>query len=210
MKSYGRKFLNKSTPLREFYPADTRFLPDHSRNSRCHRLTTCGPDFQRISPNGGKGCILTSHRTFDRRCVTELVRETLNQKQFLVVRKILSHAIKHHGKSTEDQSRHRWAYHPHRPKHQHVQPQIYSLWQRKTIRFNMLHTINQQCGRIRAVGQESISVLGALPIVIFMGDIQGPTALADTERASSHTWTAGLAPLHRCHHPRRSSSSTSR
>ena len=60
-----------------------------------------------------------------------------------------------------------------------VTPQIYSLWQGKTILFideismvslNMLHTINQQCGRIRAVGQESTSILGALPIVVFMGD----------------------------------------
>ena len=58
-----------------------------------------------------------------------------------------------------------------------VTPQIYSLWQGKTILFideismvslNMLHTINQQCGRIRAVGQESTSILGALPIVVFM------------------------------------------
>jgi len=166
--------------------------------------------------------------------VTELVRETLplNQKQFLVVRKILSHAIRHDGKLTldaEDQMLFAVAgeggvgktrvikavelglellrrkdevlllaptgaaaynisgrtIHTAlgidvcdraRPT---VKPQIYSLWQGKTILFideismvslTMLNTINQQCNRIRAVGQDSTAILGALPIVVFMGD----------------------------------------
>jgi len=58
-----------------------------------------------------------------------------------------------------------------------VKPQFYSLWQGRTIPFvdeismislTLLNTINQQCNRIRAVGQDF--VLGALPIVAFMED----------------------------------------
>jgi len=166
--------------------------------------------------------------------VAELVRETLplNEKQFLTVRKILSHAIRHHGETTLEavdqmllavageggvgktrvveavelgfellcrkdevillaptgaaayniggrtihtglgidiMDRARPA----------IKPQIYSIWQGKTILFideismvslTMLNTINQQCNRIRAVGQDSTAILGALPIVVFMGD----------------------------------------
>jgi hypothetical protein len=60
-----------------------------------------------------------------------------------------------------------------------IKPQTYSLWQGKTTLFideismvslTMLNTINQQCNRIRAVGKDSTAILGALPIVIFMGD----------------------------------------
>ena len=38
------------------------------------------------------------------------------------------------------------------------------------VSLTMLNTINQQCNRIRAVGQDSTAILGALPIVVFMGD----------------------------------------
>jgi hypothetical protein len=55
----------------------------------------------------------------------------------------------------------------------------YSLWKGKTIMIideismvslTMLNTINQQCNRIRAVQQDSTAILGAMPIVVFMGD----------------------------------------
>jgi hypothetical protein len=55
----------------------------------------------------------------------------------------------------------------------------YSLWKGKTIMIideismvslTMLNTINQQCNRIQAVQQDSTAILGAMPIVVFMGD----------------------------------------
>jgi helitron helicase-like protein/PIF1-like helicase len=166
--------------------------------------------------------------------VADLVRETLplNEKQYLVVKKILTHAIQHHGKSTleaEDQMLLAVAgeggvgktrviqavelgfellqrkdevlllaptgaaayniggrtihtalgidlFDRARPT---VKSQTYSLWRGKTTLFideismvslTMLNTINQQCNKIRAVGQDSTAILGALPIVVFMGD----------------------------------------
>jgi hypothetical protein len=38
------------------------------------------------------------------------------------------------------------------------------------VSLTMLNTINEQCNRIRALGQDSTAILGALPIVVFMGD----------------------------------------
>ena len=165
--------------------------------------------------------------------VAELVRETLplNQKQFLVVKKILTHAIEHRGKSALEANEQMLlavageggvgktrviqavelgfellqrkdevllaptgaaayniggrtihtalsidVFDRARPT---IKPQTYSLWQGKTTLFideismvslTMLNTINQQCNRIRAVGKDSTAILGALPIVIFMGD----------------------------------------
>jgi hypothetical protein len=60
-----------------------------------------------------------------------------------------------------------------------VEPQFYSLWQGRTILFvdeismvslTLLNTINQQCNRIRVVGQDSTAVFSSLPIVVFMED----------------------------------------
>jgi PIF1-like helicase len=166
--------------------------------------------------------------------VTELVQETLplNAKQFLVVKKILSHAILHRGKSAleaEDQMLLAVAgeggvgktrviqavelgfellqrreevvllaptgaasyniggrtihtalgidvFDRARPT---IKPQIHSVWRGKTTLFideismvslTMLNTINEQCNKIRALAQDSTAILGALPIVVFMGD----------------------------------------
>jgi hypothetical protein len=46
--------------------------------------------------------------------------------------------------------------------------QFYLLWHDEIsmVSFTLLNTINQQCNRIRAVGQDSTAVLGALPIVV--------------------------------------------
>jgi hypothetical protein len=198
--------------------------------------------------------------------VTELVRETLplNQKQFLVVRKILSHAIRHDGKLTLDAKDQmlfavageggvgktlvikavelglggktrsfcslRQARPPttsvgvpsnkfhlcSKPTGQWSKPQIYSLWQGKTILFidevsmvslTMLNTINQQCNRIWAVGQDSTAILGALPIVVFMGDIHQiapikAQPLWETPKKPLDSWSGTALPT--------SSSSTSR
>ena len=38
------------------------------------------------------------------------------------------------------------------------------------VSLTMLNTINQQCNKIRAVQQDSAAILGAMPIVVFMGD----------------------------------------
>jgi hypothetical protein len=38
------------------------------------------------------------------------------------------------------------------------------------VSLTMLATINEQCNRIRAVRQDSTAILGAMPIVVFMGD----------------------------------------
>src|SRR6266404_4966618 len=38
------------------------------------------------------------------------------------------------------------------------------------VSLTMLNTINEQCNRIRALGRDSTAILGALPIVVFMGD----------------------------------------
>jgi hypothetical protein len=62
-----------------------------------------------------------------------------------------------------------------------INPQIHSLWQGKTtlfideinmISFTMLNTINEQCNRIRALPRDSTAILGALPIVVFMGNFE--------------------------------------
>jgi hypothetical protein len=55
----------------------------------------------------------------------------------------------------------------------------YTLWKGKSVMIideismvslTLLNTINQQCNKIRAVRQDSTAILGALPIVVFMGD----------------------------------------
>ena len=55
----------------------------------------------------------------------------------------------------------------------------YSLWKKKTIMIideismvgqTLLNTINQQCTKIRATQQDSTTILGAMPIVVFFGD----------------------------------------
>ena len=197
--------------------------------------------------------------------VTELVHETLplNQKHFLVVRKILSHAIKHHGKPTleaEDQmllavtgergvgktrviKAVELGFELRRRKEEvillaptgvaayniggrtihtalsinmcdrarpSVTPQIYSLWQGKTILFIDEISMVSLNMRQDSSGWAGIyfhprcpphrRLFGRLPPI---RTHQGSAALADTERSSSHPWTAGLAPLHRRHHPRR-------
>jgi hypothetical protein len=38
------------------------------------------------------------------------------------------------------------------------------------VSLTMLNTINQPCNRIQTVGQNSTVILGALPIVVLMGD----------------------------------------
>jgi len=163
-----------------------------------------------------------------------LICETLplNKKQFLIVEKVLNHAIQHCGKpnvdaqdqmllyvageggtgktrvieaielgyellqrkdevflmaptgSAADKIRGRTIHSSlcldmcDRPR-PNISGQVYSLWKGKTVMIideismvssKMLNTINQQCNKIRAVPQESTAILGALPIVLFMGD----------------------------------------
>ena len=166
--------------------------------------------------------------------VARLVRETLplNRKQFLVVTKILTHAIKHRGKTAveaDDQMllavageggvgktrvvkavergfellqrkdeviklaptgaaayniRGRTLHTAlaidvfDRPR-QTIKPQVHSLWQGRSTLFvdeismvslPMLDTVNKQCSKICSVSQDATAVLGALPVVVFMGD----------------------------------------
>jgi hypothetical protein len=166
--------------------------------------------------------------------ITRLIQETLplNQQQFLVVKKILDHAIRQHGKmvvGAEDQmllyvggeggtgksqiikavklgyELLQWksellllgptgsaAYNiggrtihnalsislGGKPRH-NIKPQIYALWKEKRnmiideismVSLKMLNNIHTQCNNIRALQQDSTAILGALPIVVFMGD----------------------------------------
>ena len=166
--------------------------------------------------------------------ITQLIEETLplNEKQRLVVKKILSHAIQHHttthveaqdqmllyvgGEGGVGKSRVIKAvelgYELLQRKSEvllvaptgaaayniggrtihnalsidicdrplpNISSYAYSLWKEKTIMIvdeismvslTMLTTINEQCNRIRAVRQDSTAILGAMPIVVFMGD----------------------------------------
>ena len=60
-----------------------------------------------------------------------------------------------------------------------ISSHAYSLWRGKSIIIidkismvsqTLLHTINQQCNRIRAVQQDSTAILSAMPIMVFLGD----------------------------------------
>jgi hypothetical protein len=165
--------------------------------------------------------------------LTQLIQETLplNQKQRLVVKKVLDHAIRHQGKTAVEAQDQMLLYiageggvgktrvieaielgyellqrksevllmaptgaaayniggrtiHNALCINIYNQPQrvsslVYSLWNRKTIiiideismvSLTMLYTINQQCNKIQAVQQDSTAILGAIPIVVFLGD----------------------------------------
>jgi hypothetical protein len=60
-------------------------------------------------------------------------------------------------------------------------PTTYGVWRGKTTLFideinmvslTMLNMINEHCNKIRALPQDSMAILGALPIVVFMGDFR--------------------------------------
>jgi ATP-dependent exoDNAse (exonuclease V) alpha subunit len=60
-----------------------------------------------------------------------------------------------------------------------INSHAYALWKDKTIMIideismvslTMLTTINEQCNKIRAIQRDSTAILGAMPIVVFMGD----------------------------------------
>ena len=65
------------------------------------------------------------------------------------------------------------------PTQDNINSHTYSLLRDKTIMIideismvslTMLHTINQQCNKIRALQQDSTAILGGFPIVVFFGD----------------------------------------
>jgi hypothetical protein len=62
---------------------------------------------------------------------------------------------------------------------ENINSHVYSMWKGKSIMIvdeismvslSLLHTINQQCNRVRAVRQDCTAIFGAMPIVVFMGD----------------------------------------